>query len=102
MQLDQLQKKLITAAKKEAPSNQVPYAFEKRIMARIGRAAPLSCWALWARPLWSAAASCMAITALCGIWFLTARLHADNSDSFSQDFERTVFSSFNQRLEDSW
>jgi hypothetical protein len=102
MQVEQLQKKLIAAAKRAAPPDHVPYAFEKRIMARIGRTAPLSCWALWGRPLWGAAASCVAITALCGLWFLTASVHSNNSDNFSQDFERVIFSSVNQRVEDAW
>jgi hypothetical protein len=102
MNVNQLEKKLIAAAKKIRPSDQVPHAFQKRIMARIGRATPLNAWALWARPLWSAAVSCVAITVLCGVWSLAARPPADNSESFSQDFERAVFSSVNQHLEDVW
>jgi hypothetical protein len=102
MQLDPLREKLIAAARRTPASDRVPLAFEKRIMARIGNGAPLSSWALWARPMWSAAASCAAITVLCGIWFFTARPHAEPADSFSQDFERTVFSSVNQHVEEAW
>jgi hypothetical protein len=102
MNVDQMQKKLIAAARKMPPRDEVPHAFQKRIMARIGRGTPLSGWALWARPLWGAAVSCVAITLLCGVWSLTARHHADYSASFSQDFERVIFSSVNQHLEDAW
>jgi hypothetical protein len=102
MNVDSMQKKLIAAARKMRPRDQVPHAFEKRIMARIGRATPLSGWALWARPLWGAAVSCVAITLLCGVWSLAARPHADNSESFSQDFERAVFFPVNQHFEDAW
>jgi len=97
-----MREKLIAAARKMPRREQVPYAFPKRIMARIGRSTPLSGWALWARPLWSAAASCMAITILCAVWSLAAQHRGDNSVSFSQDFEQTVFSAVNQHLEDSW
>ncbi len=102
MNLEQMRKKLIGAARNMPPSEHVPHAFQKRIMARIGRATPLSCWALWARPLWGAAVSCVALTLLCGAWSLAATSRAGNSDTFSQDFERTVFSSVSQRIEDAW
>jgi hypothetical protein len=102
MNVDKIQEKLIAVARKMRPGDQVPHAFQKRIMARIGHATPLNCWALWAKPLWSAAVSCVAITLLCGLWSLAARPHADNSETFSQDFERAVFSSVNQHLEDAW
>src|SRR5579864_3308139 len=98
MDAEMMREKLIAAARKTPRCEEVPYAFSKRIMARIGRATPLSGWALWARPLWSAAASCMAITILCAVWSLAAQPHGDLSESFSQDFERTVFSAVNQPL----
>jgi hypothetical protein len=97
-----LQTKLIEAARKEPLPDHVPYAFEKRIMARLTGMSPLNGWTLWGRPLWRAALSCVAITFLCGIWSLASAPKADNSDSFAQAFERAVFASSDQHLEDIW
>jgi hypothetical protein len=97
-----LQSKLIEAARGEPPQDQVPYAFEKRIMARLAGLSPLNSWALWGRPLWRAAISCMAITLLCGIWSIAHAPKGGNADSFAQAFERAVFASSDQHLEDIW
>ena len=102
MNTSDLQTKLIEAARKEPPLDQVPYAFEKRITARLAGLAPLNSWALWGRPLWRAALSCVAITLLCGIWSMTTAPKGDNSDSFAQAFERAVFASADQHAEDVW
>jgi hypothetical protein len=102
MNTSDLQSKLIAAARKEPLQDGVPYAFEKRIMACLAGMAPLNSWALWGRPLWRAAISCVAITLLCGIWFLASAPKGDNPDSFSQAFERAVFASSDQHLEDVW
>ena len=102
MNASDLQTKLIEAARQEPRQDQVPYAFEKRIMARLAGLSPLNDWALWGRPLWRAALSCVAITILCGIWSMSSAPKNDNSDSFSQAFERAVFASADQHLEDIW
>ncbi|HEY3862943.1 MAG TPA: hypothetical protein VGO59_13750 [Verrucomicrobiae bacterium] len=94
--------KLLAAARKHPPGEQVPYAFEKRIVARLeARPAP-SVWGLWCRPLWHAAISCVAITVLCGLWAYGSRAHTEPADNFSQDFEAAVFAPMNQQIEDSW
>jgi hypothetical protein len=103
MKPSELQTKLMAAARSHPPQDHVPYAFEKRIMARIAAATPLNPWALWGRPLWRAALSCVAITVVCGLWSLaSAQKAASSNDSFAQDFERTVYASLNQHVEDSW
>jgi hypothetical protein len=102
MNASDLQSKLIKAARQEPPQDHVPYAFEKRIMARLAGASPLNYWALWGQPLWRAALSCVAITLLCGLWSLASAPPKDNSDSFAQAFERAVFASSDQHLEDVW
>ncbi|MGA3180633.1 MAG: hypothetical protein ABSF38_09850 [Verrucomicrobiota bacterium] len=102
MNASDLQTKLIGAARKQPPQDHVPYAFEKRIMARIGSASRLNAWALWGRPLWRAALSCVALTLVCGVWLLATAPAATGDESFAQDFERTVFASLNQHVEDAW
>ena len=56
MNLAELERKLIAAARANPPSDRVPYAFEKRIMARLAARPVADGWALWARALWRAAA----------------------------------------------
>jgi hypothetical protein len=102
MRLSHLQNKLITAARKNTPGEQVPYAFEKRIMARLAAHSPMNAWALWGQSLWRAAISCVAITALCGLWCVVSAPSAKTSDTFSQDFESAVFASMDQHVEDGW
>jgi len=102
MNASDLQTKLIQAARQEPLQDHVPYAFEKRIMARLAGMVPLNPWALWGRTLWRAAISCVAITLLCGVWSIASAPKGDNSDSFAQAFERAVFASSDQHLEDVW
>ncbi|HEX4122525.1 MAG TPA: hypothetical protein VH619_18060 [Verrucomicrobiae bacterium] len=104
MNENELHAKLIAAARNNPPSDHVPYAFEKRIMARVSATPAPNVWALWGGPLWRAALSCVAITVLCGLWSFSLANHrtVDNSASFSQDFEAAVFAPVSQHLEDAW
>ena len=66
MNLEPLRQRLIAAARAETPSDRVPYAFEKRIMARIaGRPAP-DRWAAWGALFWRALAPCCAVMVVAG------------------------------------
>jgi len=56
-----LRQKLIASARTTTPSDQVPYAFEKRVMACLrGREVP-DAWAAWDTLLWRAVAPCFAL-----------------------------------------
>jgi hypothetical protein len=102
MNLNQLRDKLIAVAKKNPPGDQVPYAFEKRIMNRIEAAPAPDSWALWGGPLWRAAISCIAITVLCAAWSLSVKRPADSQETFSQSFEAAVTAPPSQHAEDAW
>jgi hypothetical protein len=102
MKLNELHAKLIAAARKHPPSQQVPYAFEKRILSRLSARPAPNVWALWCRPLWQAALSCVAITALCGLWAYRHVPSTDATDNFSQDFEAAVFAPIGEHVEDAW
>lgn len=53
MNLEELRIKLLAAARTEAPSDQVPEGFERRLMARLRRhRQPLDLWVTWSRALW--------------------------------------------------
>ena len=96
MNLAELQRKLIAAARTNRPSEHVPYAFEKRIMGRLVALPKLDHWALWSRALWRAVAPCVAIMLLLSAWsFFTSTTNAPGTD-LSQEFENTVFAAADQ------
>jgi len=92
MNLDNLHNKLIAAARAAQPSNRVPYAFEKRIMARLASAAQIDLLGVWSNALWRAAVSCVVIMLLSGAWSFWSE-HRQNKVNFSQELETAVFAS---------
>jgi len=102
MNQNELHSKLMAAARKHPPSEQVPYAFEKRITSRLAARARPTAWSLWSRPLWQAALSCIAITVLCGVWAYGNHSEMEQEDNFSQDFEAAVFAPVSEHIEDAW
>ena len=68
MNIAELQKKLLAAARANPPGDRVPYAFEKRVVALLAARTAADPLALWVRGLWRAAVSCVAIALLLGAW----------------------------------
>ena len=93
MDLAELQKKLIAAARKNSPGDQVPYAFEKRIMACLAAAPRPDEWALWTRALWCGAGACTAIALLISVWSFGLPSDSEPAANFSQDLEQTILAS---------
>jgi hypothetical protein len=101
MNIADLHRKLISAAKANPPSNNVPYAFEKRIMAGLKGRPTLDQWGLWAGALWRATVPCVAITVLLSAWsFFTPSAKPVSSD-LSQAIENTVLAAVEQESSDS-
>jgi hypothetical protein len=96
MNLAQLERKLIAAARTHPPSDQVPYAFEKRILARLAARPVLDGWELWARALWRAAAPCVAIMLLLSAWSLFGPQSSAPANDLSQDLEQTLLAAVDQ------
>ena len=91
-----LQRKLIAAARANPPSDRVPYAFEKRVMALLaGRSLPEPL-VLWARGLWQAAASCVLVALLLGAWAFFNSITPTKTGDLSQNFESTLLASVDQ------
>ncbi len=67
MNTEPLRRKLLASARAHAPSDCVPYAFEKRIMARLGHREIPDVWAAWGALLWRAVAPCFALMLMAGI-----------------------------------
>lgn len=91
----ELQRKLFVAARAQPPSERVPYAFEKRVMAHLHARVAVDIWGFWARALSRAAASCLAVALLLGAWLWFAPASSQNHD-WSQDFENTVLAAADQ------
>ncbi len=103
MNLNDLNQKLIAAARADAPSDRVPYAFEKRIMALIAGHPVPDTLTLWSQALWRAAAAALGVVLLVSAssFFLTTENTGENSvatiapatTDFAQDFEKTLLAS---------
>ena len=98
MNLADLERKLIAAARTAPPRQDVPYAFEKRIMALLpsldAAKSDHSSW--WSRALWRAAAPCVAIMLLLSAWtFLTPKPAPPVTD-LSQELENTLLAAADQ------
>jgi|ERR1041385_1732105 hypothetical protein len=89
MNITGLQKKLIAAARSNPPSESVPYAFEKRIMALLSGHRVVDIWGAWASALWRAAVPCVAITLLFSAWTFFATAPATSND-LSQELDNTL------------
>ena len=100
MDTAKLNQKLMAAARHETPSDRVPYAFEKRIMARIGDLRPVDVWALWGRALWRAAAPCVALTIIMGVWTYQAN-DPHNAPVQTADLEHAVLAPLDN-LKEIW
>jgi hypothetical protein len=96
MNLAQLERKLIGAARAIPPDERVPYAFEKRIQALIAGRPALDHWELWGRALWRAAAPCVGIMLLLGAWSLFAPPSATPTNDLSQQLEQTLLAAVEQ------
>jgi len=97
MNIAELQKKLIAAARTEVLDDRVPYAFEKRVTALLAARVVPDNMALWVRGLWRAAVSCVAITLLFGAWAVfIPTTTTTTSDDLSQNFESTLLASVDQ------
>lgn len=95
MNVTELERKLIAAARAKAPDDRVPYAFEKRIIAILPGMSPTDHAALWVRGLWQAAASCVVVAALCGAWAFF-NPGSNTGDDLSQNLETTLLASVDQ------
>lgn len=104
MNLLKLEEKLLAAARLSPPSDRVPFAFEKRIMAHLSK--PIAdAWSLWGRSLWRAAAACVVAMVLLGGWSLGTSTH--EKTDLGQDFENAVFAALDERpvvnsYEETW
>lgn len=95
MNLSRLEKKLFAAARLNPPGDDVPYAFESRIMARLAGLSKPDEWLWWSRALWRGAAVCASVALLCSAWsFLPLSGH--NPPGGVVDLEEAVLASVSE------
>ena len=93
MNLAKLQDKLIAAGRRQEPDERVPYAFEKRIMARLAGRERMDLWAFWVRGMWRAAASSVAVAALFVAFCHFLPVMPESGHDLGQDLENTLLAS---------
>ena len=100
MKSEELRKKLIAIARANPPGDEVPLAFEKRVMALISAAPVQDLWAAWAKSLWYAAGPCVAIMLAFSAW---AFVHSRQSPSIdlAQQLNSTLLAAVDQNNNDS-
>ena len=91
----------MAAARTSPPADRVPYAFEKRIMARLAQPHSLDLLGLWARALWRAVVPCVAASVLLGVWSFWEGNNSSAASDFPKEFETAVLIAADQP-HDSW
>ena len=89
MNLAELERKLLAAAKTHPPGDQVPYAFEQRVLSHLGPRPDQ--WIWWARALWRAAAPGIAVMLLLAAWTIGSGSVSEVSHSVNADLETALF-----------
>lgn len=97
MDLDRLQQRLFAEARSVPPGDGVPYAFEKRVMARLASAPTTDPWLLWGRALWRSAAVCVSLSLLLSVWSVWPA-----AESEPVTLESTVFAAAEEEPSEVW
>jgi|SRR5438128_12529595 len=99
MNMAELQKKLLAAARANPPSDTVPYGFEERILAQLAAKPGFDILAAWNRILWKAAAPSVAITLLFGAWTRFAQRTDTSPETLAADLENSLYLPFDNSTE---
>src|SRR5262245_59468363 len=93
MKLAELEKKLLSVARRNTPDPGVPAGFQHRVMARLVSAPVLDEWVCWIRALWIGAGACACVAAVAIFWAAAATRDNDSICRFSVDLEQTILAS---------
>ncbi|PYK97437.1 MAG: hypothetical protein DME18_08600 [Verrucomicrobia bacterium] len=99
MNLAELQRKLLAAARANRPGEDVPYAFEKRVVARLPGKPATDLLASWNRTLWHAVAPCVAVVLLLGVWTFLSQRNDNSGETLAADLENTLYAPFDSQIE---
>ncbi|MDW7979119.1 MAG: hypothetical protein RMH97_00930 [Verrucomicrobiales bacterium] len=90
MDLHELERKLIAAARAQVPSDAVPPAFEARVMARLRELHEPDFVTVWAQGLWRGALASLAATAVVGLALALVTQLATDGESVAERFETAM------------
>jgi hypothetical protein len=90
MKAENLRQRLLAAGRCQPPADTVPYAFEKRIIARLSQRLPDPVL-LWNRVLWRCAGPCVALTLLAGILAWYGQAPATAAESVVTELETAIY-----------
>ena len=90
MNLAELERKLIAAARAHPPADRVPYAFTRRVISQVQARPAMDHWALWAGALWRSAAACVAVLIVVSALAFFLPHTPPSANDLSQDFENTM------------
>jgi len=99
MDLVELERKLIAAARANPPSDTVPVAFEKRVMARLTELHAPEYAVFWARGLWRGAFASIAAAVVAFALHMIVAPRADESELFADQFESAMLAAVDQEQE---
>lgn len=102
MNIERLQSKLLEASRKAGPpAGAVPYAFEKRIMARLKSLPCNDIVSLWNRMLWRAAVPSLIVMISASLWVLVAQ-DTRSPDNLGTELEEVIFAPAYAAIEETW
>jgi hypothetical protein len=101
MNFDELQQKLLAAARANPPGDEVPYAFEQRLLARLPETPVPDRWAEWANALWRAAAPCLAVMLLLAAWAFVETRSSPDAATLDVALENAVLAP-TENVEEIW
>jgi hypothetical protein len=102
MNLEELERKLVATARAHPPGDQVPYAFAKRVMARLPARREVHPGAGWARALWRGAMASLTLVLFVGVLSLFLPQRDVASTDLTQDFEQTMLAALDQDTDYLW
>lgn len=104
MNLVELQRRLLAAARSNPPTEQVPFGFEKLMVRRLTTHTVPDFCALWSQALWRASAPCAAIMLMLGTWCWLGQRPPPPAHDWSQEFDNTVLAAAEseQNYDFSW
>ena len=88
MNIADLQKKLLAAARSNPPSDAVPYGFERRVMSRLISQPKIDGWTFWGLALWRVVAPYVAVMLVVGAWTYFSGRH--NGETLDVALENTL------------
>ena len=101
MNTSEVQRRWIEWARSIPPDDRVPYAFEKRVMARVFAQPQTTVREIWGRVLWRACIPCVAIMLISSVLDVFSARSISQEASLGVDLESAVLAPLDE-LSQTW